>query len=97
MRIALAVFLFCVAACHDHEHNDYDTFQACYIEHTVEESLSVQQAIVVCCLDHPIGGDAEPCGATAAECTTYLTANVTGPTAAEVQASCTEYITQKGM
>lgn len=97
MRTALAVLLFCVAACHDHEHSDFDTIQGCYDEHHNNEMLGVQQSIVVCCLDHPIGGDSEPCGATAADCVTFLTANLTGPTAAEVQTSCTEYVTQKGM
>ena len=59
----LAATLF-AAAC-GHSHSDYDTFQGCYDEHTNVESLPFQEAVVVCCLDHPIAGNTEPCGATA--------------------------------
>lgn len=93
--IALALFAF---ACHDHEHDDYQTFQACYDAHTMEENLPFQEAVVVCCLDHPIDGNAEPCGATAPECITYLGANLTSSaTSTEIEAACDEYIIQKGM
>jgi hypothetical protein len=96
MRLALAALLFC-SACHGHDHDGYSTYQACYDEHKNVEKLTVQQAIVVCCLDHPVNGVSEVCGATSADCATYLGANLTGPTQAEVMAACTEYITQKGM
>jgi hypothetical protein len=96
MRLVLAAVL-CLAACHDHDHEGFATFQACYDDHHVDEMLGVQESLVVCCLDHPIDGHSEVCGSTATECVTYLTANVQGPTQAEVMASCTEYVTQKGM
>ena len=97
MRFVLAAVLFCVA-CHGYDHDDYSTFQACFDEHTMVESLPFQQAVVVCCLDHPIDGNAEPCGATAPECVTFLGANLTSTaTQTEVDAACSEYITQKGM
>ena len=97
MRFALAAVLFCFA-CHDHDHDGYSTFQACFDEHTMEESLPFQEAVVVCCLDHPINGVDEACGANAAECVTYLTANLTSTaTMVEVMTACTEYETQKGM
>jgi hypothetical protein len=97
MRLVFAALLFCVA-CHDHEHEGFDTFQACFDDHAVEESLPFQEAVVVCCLDHPIDGVSEACGATAADCVTYLGANLTSTaTQADVQAACTEYIAQKGM
>ena len=89
------LFLF---ACHDHDHNSYATFQACFDQHTMEEALPFQEAVVVCCLDHPIGGVSEVCGASAATCVTYLTANLTSTaTSDEVMTACTEYETQKGM
>lgn len=94
--IALALFAF---ACHDHE--DYATFQACYDDHTTAENLPFQEAVVVCCLDHPLpasaGGD-EPCGQTAPECITFLDANLTSTaTSTEIEAACDEYVTQKGL
>ncbi len=92
--IAAALF---TAAC-GHSHDDYDTFQACYDEHTTVESLPFQEAVVVCCLDHPIDGDSEPCGATAPECLTYMDANLSSTaTTSEVEAACDEYVIQKGL
>lgn len=97
MRFVLATVLFCVA-CHSHDHEGFATFQACFDEHTMVEALPFQQAVVVCCLDHPIDGVSEACGATAADCVTYLGANLTSTaTQADIQAACDEYITQKGM
>lgn len=98
MRFALAAALLCVA-CHGHGHEPYATFQACFDEHTDVESLAINEAIVVCCLDHDIAGTPAPaCGASAAECVTYLSVNLTaGATVAEKSAACDEYIVQKGM
>lgn len=97
MRFVVAAVLFCVA-CHDHDHEGFDTFQACFDEHTMAESLPFQQAVVVCCLDHAIGGVTDACGATAADCVGYLGANLTSSaTQADIDAACAEYVTQKGM
>ncbi len=98
MRFLLtAVLMFSVAACHSHDEEGFDTFQACYDDHHGGEGKSVQESIVICCLEHPINGVTEVCGTTAAACVTYVTANATGPTTAEIQTSCDDYITQKGM
>lgn len=96
MRLVCVAFALFIAACHGHDHGSYDTFQACYVEHTVDEALPVQEAIVVCCLDHPIMGESPACGATAADCVAYLGTNLTGVDAAEVSAACDEYELQKG-
>jgi hypothetical protein len=97
MRTVLVALLFC-CACHDHDHQGFATFQACFDEHTMAESLPFQDAVIVCCLDHPIDGVKDVCGATAADCVTYLGANLTSTaTQAEITAACTEYETQKGM
>lgn len=105
MRSSLSVVacLFTLSlftACGDHHHGAYDTYQDCFDEHTIEESLPVQQAIVICCLDHPIGGMGNPvCGDTAPSCATYLGANLT-PTSAtqtDITAACQDYVTQKNM
>lgn len=76
----------------------FDTFQACYDDH--HASYSAAQAIAICCLDHPIGGAAAgvACGADAAACGTYVTANLspTSAQAAEVTAGCADYVMQRG-
>lgn len=92
------VLAFCIA-CHGHDHEGFATFQACFDDHHGSEGLGVQESIVVCCLDHPIHGVSGACGATAADCVAYMTANLsaTSATQAEVQAACDEYIVQKGM
>lgn len=101
MRLVCFAFISAVvlSACgHDDGEEAFDTLQDCYTDHHEEEALSVSESIVVCCLDHPIGGaTGTVCGADAAACVTYVTANVTGPTSAEIMAACTDYETQKNM
>lgn len=99
MRFTL-VTCFLLAACsHDHDAEGFDTFQDCFDDHHEAESLPVGESIVICCLDHPIAGVSEVCGATAATCETYLATNLatTSATMAEVTAACTDYEMQKGM
>ena len=75
----------------------YPTYQACFDEKTMAEAKLVPQAIVACCLEHPIGGMTEACGATAPDCINYLTANLnqTSASTVEVMDSCAEYVMQK--
>jgi hypothetical protein len=102
MRSSLCVLfaLSLFTACHGHDHDAYATYQACFDEHTMAESLPVQEAIVICCLDHPIAGMGSPvCGDTTASCATYLGANLT-PTSAtqtDITAACQDYVTQKNL
>ncbi len=104
MRFAIAICLSlaAVAACDDHDHDKpepFDTYQQCFDEHHTEESLPTQQAIVICCLEHPIAGVTEVCGASAASCMTYLATNLStsSATSTEITAACTDYETQKDM
>ena len=105
MRFLLATCLLTTGllACGDHDHDEdaepFDTFQDCFVDHHDEESLSVNDAIVICCLDHPIDGVTEVCGATAATCETYLGTNLdaSSATSAEVTAACDDYATQKDL
>jgi hypothetical protein len=87
-----------LAACGGTPPDAYATYQACFDDHTMVEALPVPEAIVVCCLEHPIAGVKPSCGATAAACTDYLGINLsaTSATPAEVTAACADYITQKG-
>jgi hypothetical protein len=91
------LFALLLAACHGHDHDGYATFRDCFDEHTMEESLSVQQAIVVCCLDHPIDGVTEVCGPTAMTCEDYLYTNLDTVPGPDVIAACAEYEQQRGM
>ena len=92
-------FPLALAACGDSDPMDadpFDTLQACYDDHHTTESLPVQQAIVVCCLDHPIAGVHPSCKDTQAACVTHVRAELSATVLdADVQAACTTYISMK--
>lgn len=101
----LAFALLC-AACGNNNNGDaepYPTMQDCFDDHHGMEGLSIHDAIVVCCLDHPINGQKPACGDTAAACMTFLTTDpigmLTGTSASstDIMIACGDYITQKGM
>lgn len=96
MRALLFASVLVVGCGHSHD-NGYATFQACYDEHTGNEGYAPPMAIAICTLDHPVG-DVHLDFATSAECVAYVTANLAAgsATAAEIQAGCDDYITQKG-
>ena len=89
------VLCFLLLAC-GHEDHGYETFQACFDEHTDVESLPVEEAIVVCALDHEIDGETLEL-ASAAECEAYLGTNLApgDATTAQITAACADYIVQK--
>jgi hypothetical protein len=98
LSLSLAsVFALTFAACDDHGHDGDGAanLQECFVEHHEDEGLSVNESIVVCCLDHVIAGHTEVCGATAAECVTYVSAELddASATTAEIDASCQTYET----
>ena len=98
MRFVLITLL--LVACHnDNDAEPYPTFQECFDDHHNVEALPVQEAIVVCCLDHPIAGVKPVCGDTAAACGTYLDANLSATSASgtDKTAACADYINKKGM
>jgi len=103
MRFVVLAFVssaFVIAACGgDNGAEAYPTYQECFDDHTTVESLPVAQAITVCCLEHPINGVMPACGATAADCMTYLAANLssTSATADQITAACNDYVVKKGM
>jgi hypothetical protein len=103
MRFVVLAFVmsaFVFAACGgDPGAEAYPTYQECFDDHVTVETLPVPQAITVCCLEHPINGVTMVCGATAADCMTYLAANLssTSATAAQITTACNDYVTQKGM
>jgi hypothetical protein len=101
---ALLVSLFAlplaIAACGDSNQGDadpFDTLQACFDEHNKEESLPVQMAIVVCCVDHPIAGVHPSCKDSQADCVTHVRTELdSSVTDTDITAACTDYIKKKG-
>ena len=100
LALPLAVGL-ALGACTDDKKPDadpFDTLQDCYDDHTSgNEHLPVQQAIVVCCLDHPIAGMKAPtCPAIQADCVNHVRAALSASIlTADIDAACMTYITQK--
>jgi hypothetical protein len=75
----------------------YPTYQECFDDHTEVEKLPIEEAIVVCCLEHPIDGMVPACGATKPDCINYLTINLkqTSAGVVEVMNACTTYEAMK--
>jgi hypothetical protein len=96
MRLFTCLVLALVACGHGHDDNDFPTFQACFDEHVDVESLPIEQAIVVCALDHTVAGDPIDF-ATAAECEAFMATNLedADATTAQIMAACADYIIQK--
>ncbi len=89
------VFLAC-SSTKVEDNDSFATLEDCYTEHHVTESLSTHDAIVVCCIDHPIAGVHPSCENTQADCVTHVRAELdSSVTDADIQAACTDYITEK--
>lgn len=99
--LALIIFSSALMACGGDDGGSdaepFDTFQDCFTDHHGTEGLTIQEAITVCCTDHPIGSaDAGVvCGDTAATCETYVDANLDTADASQTDISdaCDAYIT----
>ena len=105
MRIVRSLFVslcalpLLLSACGDDDGEDaepFATLQACYDEHHEEESLPVLQAIVVCCVDHPIADVHPSCGDTQAECVAHVAEKLDDSiSASDIDAACADYIDKK--
>ena len=99
LLVSIFALPLAIAACGDStaDADPFDTLQACFDEHNKEESLPVQQAIVVCCVDHPIAGIHPSCTDTQAACVTHVRGELDSTVSdADISAACTDYITKKG-
>jgi hypothetical protein len=98
LSIALPLALTSCSKDEPADNDPFDTLQACYDEHHGgDEHLPIQEAIVTCCLDHPIAGMQAPtCLDTQTDCMTHVRAAL-GPSIldADVNAACATYITAK--
>lgn len=91
---ALLAIPLALAACHGHD--GFDTLQACYDEHTNVERLPVQDAIVVCCLDHPVQGVNPSCRDSQADCVAHVDAELDASVSlSDIQMACTTYINER--
>jgi hypothetical protein len=98
--IAISLASLTLTACNNNQPVDadpFDTLQACYDDHhSGSEHLPIQQAIVTCCLDHPIAGMKAPtCPKVQMDCVTHVRAALDPSVLdADVTAACTTYITK---
>lgn len=76
-----------------HEPTAYSNFQLCFDAHQDDEALSPVDAILSCCVEHPVTDLRPACGATAPDCINYLTANLsqTSASTVETQEACAAY------
>jgi len=101
--ILLASLIFGCGSNSTGDHQAYATFQDCYMDHHEMEMFPTPMAIEICCIDHPIAGNAMNvvCGATVDACKTYVTANLTDAAdtmlAADIMSGCSSYITDRSM
>lgn len=100
LAVVVAASGLAPACGHDHasDAEPFDTLQDCFDDHHNHESLPTDQSIVICCLDHPIAGVLEACGATQAECETFVGTNLDDAVmSVDIAAACADYVTQKAM
>ncbi len=101
LAISFALLAACGGSGSSGDHTAYPTYEDCFTDHHVTEGFDVQQAIVICCIDHPIGNAAmnTVCGNTSQTCVTYVTANLMPSDAmsTDISTACDTYITQRGM
>jgi hypothetical protein len=102
MKLAVVLFSFGVLGsigCGDDPPASFATYQACFDDRTMAGKQPVQDAIVVCCLDHPIMDVSPACGDTTPDCINYLTANLNQTSASTIEKmdACAEYVSQKKM
>jgi hypothetical protein len=83
----------------DKDNEPFDTLQACFDDHHKVESFGVEEAIKICCIDHPIGAQAANvvCGNDQTACETYVNASLADAdaTAAQITSACTGYLTDR--
>lgn len=110
LRFVSAIFISAITfglGCGDNgddgpDDEPFNTFQACFDEHHgADEGFDVHDAIEVCCIDHPIGGEDKNvvCGETAADCEAFVDANLDGSDVTEddITSACEDYVVDRSM
>ena len=97
LRNATLALLFVFAGCGSDEPEEeaFDTLEDCFVDHHEgEEGLPTVEALIVCCLEHPIAGEAPSCGDTVADCEAHVGGEIDEADAsdAEVTEACEGYV-----
>lgn len=98
MRAHLFAFtVILAAACSDDPPEAFPTYQECFDSRTMEAAQLIPDALVQCCLDHPIGGLTSACGETTPDCINYLTTNLNQTSASTIEKmdACASYVQKK--
>jgi hypothetical protein len=97
---ALALALALAACSKSSGEEAFDNLQDCYDDHvaTTAEGLTPKEAIVACCIEHPIAGHTVVCKDTVGDCITFVSAELNaGTTDADISAGCMDYVRQKDL
>lgn len=101
LAVALAVGLAaCTSSAKVGPDEDYfKTLQACFDAHTQSEGMTLQQAVVTCCIDHPIGDAKDTavhpsCGVSTDDCSAHVHAELPALSTDDVAAACKTYVEQ---
>ena len=102
LRVTLVSWLLgslLVACTNDEGPRAYATYQECFDDQTETQKKPVEDAIVTCCLEHPIDGQSPACGDATPDCINYLTINLKQTSAGvdEMANACMTYETKKDM
>ncbi|MBA3456284.1 MAG: hypothetical protein H0T42_24500 [Deltaproteobacteria bacterium] len=100
MRARLfALMVILVSACGEDPPESFPTYQECFDSRTMDAAQLVPDAIVQCCLDHPIDGMTSACGTTTPDCINYLTVNLNQTSASQVEKmdACAAYVRARDM
>jgi hypothetical protein len=91
-RFTLAFAL--LVGCGSDQTTSYPDFQSCFDDvEDKDDSLTNVDAILACCLDHPINGESPACQDTAPACINFLTDNLaqTSASTVDVMDACQQY------
>jgi hypothetical protein len=76
----------------------FDTLQDCFDDHHNVEHLTIKEALVVCCVDHPIGDQKlhPSCGDTLDACKTHVRDEIdVSVTDTDIGDACADYLNRK--
>lgn len=99
MRRLVLLVIACIGCKSESGSEPFATYQDCFDKLVETDKQPVEDAIVECCLDHPIDKVKPVCKDTAPDCINYLTANLnqTSASTVEVMEACQTYIDQRMM
>jgi hypothetical protein len=99
MRRLVLLVVVCIGCKNESGTEPFDTYQDCFDKLVETDKQMVEDAIVECCIDHPIDGVKPVCKDTTPDCINFLTANLnqTSASTVEVMEACQAYIDEREM